>query len=193
MSLYSVDVMDDSQPGLTISDDTVYFAFADGCYSFDCVQCDAQCCRGHGYVVQGGREFDAHLLKSPNVRFFAERCDAENHYNAQNYRPACFFLTADGGCSIHRDWGYESKPHTCRLFPFNNIVRVGKYLVVAPHDSLCPLETMPVGTRSNASVYDVLLAELRRSGPEPHLRVGYPVLAAPLDTARSTAICSKSD
>jgi len=150
---------------VSIRRDRVYFAFPSHRLEYDCVTCGAQCCRGHGYHLQAGRELTAHLEMAPSLRFFVDRCDAEreSHYHVSNCAPACFFLTAGQQCGIQIERGYDEKPETCRLFPFNMLTCVGDYLVVRPHQSLCPLRVLPVGKSSELSSHAQLLTALTRA------------------------------
>jgi Fe-S-cluster containining protein len=159
-------VLNGTRPPIRISQERVYFAFASGRLTYDCITCNAQCCRGHGYEIAHGAELQQQLAISPAVRFFIDRCDAEAyaHYHVHNCAPACFFLDGNGRCTIQTDHGYDAKPETCRLFPFNHLQRVGGYLVVAPHRSLCPLDVVPADEKSDCSRHDQLLATLADHG-----------------------------
>jgi Fe-S-cluster containining protein len=140
----------------------VYFAFASGRLSYNCAACGAHCCRGHGYGLQPGRELAAQLATAQAIRFFVDSCDAERaaHYHVRNCAPGCFFLTDKGECRIHHDHGYEAKPETCRLFPFNELMLVEDFLIVRPHSGLCPLTIMTASQFSKTSQYDELLRSL---------------------------------
>jgi hypothetical protein len=39
-----------------IEPEDVYFSFASGRLAYDCVSCNAKCCRGFGYLVTGSKE-----------------------------------------------------------------------------------------------------------------------------------------
>jgi hypothetical protein len=71
-------------------------------------------------------------------------------------------LTKDGRCGIELAAGYDSKPETCRLFPFNLLKCVGDHLVVAPHMTLCALQLSD--TEVAASSHASLLADLEAQG-----------------------------
>src|SRR2546422_9504145 len=105
-----------------LPEDLVYFAFANGRFGYDCVACGAKCCGGHGYELGLGVELQAHIARAPAVRFFLDRCEAEaaSHYHVRNCAPNCFFLNDQRMCGVQVEFGYASKPETCRLFPFNN-------------------------------------------------------------------------
>jgi Fe-S-cluster containining protein len=140
--------------GRTFDSQHVYFAFCSGTLAYDCVQCGALCCRGHGYCVEPGKAWAAQVAMQPLIAFFAHMQDGAGtnpRYVVRNQKPGCFFLTGDGLCGIHRDHGLAGKPGTCRLFPFNNIKEVAGYLVVAPHRGLCPLEVVKPGVYSQLS------------------------------------------
>jgi Fe-S-cluster containining protein len=161
--------------------DRVYFAFASGRFDYDCRSCGAQCCRGHGYELQVGPELQAHLATAPAVRFFLDRCDAEaeRHYHVRNCAPGCFFLTDEGECGIQLTHGYDAKPETCRLFPFNQLARVGEYLIVSPHTGLCPLQARPAGHESVRSAHAALLQMLTRGTVNLDVPQASPLLGDP--------------
>jgi hypothetical protein len=152
------------RPPLTIPRERVYFAFASGRFAYDCVSCQAKCCRGYGYQLQDGPELRGHIGSQPAVRFFLEPVDGGSRYRVRNCPPGCFFLTAGNLCGIQVGHGYDAKPETCRLFPFNGFRRVAGYLLVYPHPGLCPLEILPGDDRSDNSGYEPLLAAMSAHG-----------------------------
>lgn len=149
-------------------EEAVYFAFPSGCFTYDCVTCGATCCRGHGYVLNTANEVDEHLAREPLLQLFVQRSvdgrEASSSLQINNCPPACFFLTNDGLCDLQQKWEYAAKPETCRLFPFNSIRSVGRYLLVAPHHGLCPLQVLPRGRSDPKSRHDVLLREMQTKG-----------------------------
>lgn len=144
----------------------MYFAFADGRLHYDCMSCGAACCRGHGYTLSIGAEVNQHLEGRSALRFFMTTSGlaSSSRVFVDNCPPSCFFLTDTGHCRIHVDRGHRFKPETCRLFPFNRLRRLGAFLVVAPHLSLCPLQVTPPGVRSRTSSHDTLLEALADQG-----------------------------
>jgi hypothetical protein len=168
-------VIHSQQPSLSVDSDHVYFAFPTGAFSYDCVSCGSQCCRGHGYAINGKRELQPQLETHSEVRFFLDPCDAlATHYHVQNLAPGCFFLASDGRCSIQTQHGFAAKPGTCRFFPFNGLSRVGRYLVVVPHSQLCPLQVVSPGS-SALSSHEELLQVLSASGVDDHVREVRPI------------------
>ncbi len=149
-------------PAREVEFDKVYFAFASGRLKYDCATCKAQCCRGHGYMVQIGHELQEQVDARPDMRFFVElgRVGAIKSYHVRNCPPACFFLNDTGHCDIHVKSGYAAKPETCRLFPFNDLCRVGQALIVRPHRHLCPLQIVPPGDTSSCSYHTQLLSDM---------------------------------
>lgn len=145
------------QRPVRIATDHVYFTFGDGRLSYDCIRCGSKCCRGYGYNLSGDAEALYQLSTRPYARFFLNAVPGDPVMTMKNCPPTCFFLDEDGRCSIHVKHGYDAKPETCRLFPFNAFWRVGNYLIVSPHPELCPLEVMPYGTRSAESDHSLLL------------------------------------
>jgi len=154
-----------SQPSQVVEAEDVYFAFGAGRLSYDCVTCNAKCCRGWGYLTTAGKELGRQLELRPSLPLFVEPTKESNpqHYTIGNCAPGCFFLSK-GLCEIHARYGYDAKPETCRLFPFNNLRRIGRYLVVRPHPNLCPLEVVPPGSASDCSSYPALLEAMSRQG-----------------------------
>jgi hypothetical protein len=150
----------------------VYFPFASGRFAYDCVSCGATCCRGHGYLLQPGRELDTQLSLAPAVRFFLSSCEqGAPHFHVTNAAPACFFLDDDNKCRVQAAAGFAAKPATSRMFPFNSIVRLGEYLLVAPHPMLCPLTILPSGTTTAQSSHEALIEELIARGVNNHVQV----------------------
>jgi hypothetical protein len=160
-----------------LSEDNVYFAFPDGQLAYDCVSCNATCCRGYGYALGRPSELQAVLHARPNMHLFIappEHAPRGTYAMVKNCPPECFFLTKQGMCGIQAEHGYAAKPETCRLFPFNHFCRVGDQLVVAPHPGLCPLQVTPFGTVSEQSRHALLLEELQQrgiGGPIPVVRI----------------------
>lgn len=152
-------------PAQVVSPDDVHFAFASGRLTYDCIECGAKCCRGFGYRLASPSEAALQLRLRPSIRFFltAEHAAAGPSFLVQNCASGCFFLTDSGFCQIQEGHGYSAKPETCRLFPFNRLSRVGRYLVVAPHLSLCPLTVTATGP-SPLSDHTRLRSELASNG-----------------------------
>ncbi|MDB4912369.1 MAG: hypothetical protein JWM95_13 [Gemmatimonadetes bacterium] len=143
----------------------VYFPFASGRLAYDCVSCGAKCCRGHGFSMTNGVELVEQIKMRPSLPLFMDVLDREGkQWQVSNCAPGCFFLSHDGRCGIQVSSGYDAKPETCRLFPFNNMMRVGRYLIVAPHEELCPLEVTTGGRLSKASDHRALLDTLASQG-----------------------------
>ena len=164
--------------GSAVRSDRVYFAFGSGRLTYDCVTCGAQCCRGHGYeLTGGGAELQAQMASRPLVRLFLDPCEAidHHHYHVRNCAPGCFFLDEGNRCRIQIEHGYGAKPETCKLFPFNHLVRVQDHLVVAPHSSLCPLGVVRDGAHDDRSRHEDLLAGLTADGIRTHLADAMPI------------------
>jgi len=144
----------------------VYFAFASGRFDYDCITCNAKCCRGHGYLISAGKELVSQVKMRTGLPLFLEAANGRhaNQYEVHNCSPGCFFLSEDGLCDVHATHGYDAKPETCRLFPFNNIIRAGKFLVVAPHSELCPLQILSPNLVAERSNHSALLASMAAQG-----------------------------
>jgi Fe-S-cluster containining protein len=166
--------------GDAVPSDHVYFAFASGRLTYDCVRCGAQCCRGHGYeLTSAGADLRAQIDSQPLVHLFLDPCEAidHHHYHVRNCAPGCFFLNEDNRCRLQIDHGYAAKPETCKLFPFNHLVRVEDYLVVAPHSTLCPLGVVGEGAVDDRSRHADLLAALTADGITTHVSAATPLHA----------------
>lgn len=117
-----------------------YFAFPDRAYHYECAQCDALCCRGHG-IGTTAKETPALLAHYPGL---ARAALSSNPAGANFANPAggCFFLTKENLCQIEVEHGRAAKPGVCSLFPFNDFSRIGDIVIVRPH-FLCPLRLLP--------------------------------------------------
>ncbi|MGH7467412.1 MAG: YkgJ family cysteine cluster protein [Longimicrobiales bacterium] len=160
---------------LTIPSTKVHFAFADGRFAYDCGRCGAQCCRGHGYGLNN-EETLFQLQLRPHIRFFVEGDRSPRLNQVKNCAPSCFFLSTEGSCEIHSTLGYEAKPETCRLFPFNGLFLVDDYLVVSPHPGLCPLEVERPPAKSAASSHEILLRALSLKAIDTQIHSFKPLL-----------------
>ena len=147
--------------GISLPESVIYFAFPSGRWTFDCVSCGAQCCRGHGYSMSLAVDAAHHWIGAEPLRFFASPGDKAN-LTVSNFKPSCFKLTETGLCQVQLDHGFQSKPETCRLFPFNSLKIVGEYLIVEPHPHLCPLAV--ASSSSSLSAHGGLLASMQMQG-----------------------------
>lgn len=140
----------------------IYFAFASGRFAYDCVACSAKCCRGFGYRVDVGRELAAQTRSHPAIEVFVDRVQEGvfNQVAVRNCPPECFFLNENGLCEVQVRDGFDAKPETCRLFPFNNIRRIANYLVIGPHPELCPISVLPSGSVSLMSSHPELIRQI---------------------------------
>ncbi len=145
--------------------DKVYFSFGDGRLSYDCRNCQMNCCRrGFGYWLNTEEERLVQLEQRPHARFFTEPGPLPGYEKMHNQPPACFFLTDDGLCGIHVKHGATAKPLTCSLFPFNRFLLADDHLIVGPKAGLCPLEIMPSDERSALSKHDEIFAVMAERG-----------------------------
>lgn len=144
----------------------VYFAFGSGRLAYDCVACQAKCCRGFGYELETPVQLLRQLCKRPALGLFISPRgpSAATSGGVMNLPPSCFFLDSDNRCQVHNEFGYDAKPETCRLFPFNAIFSVGDHLLVRGHDFLCPLTVLPDGQKSDASQHELLVANMQSQG-----------------------------
>lgn len=154
-------------PALSLTEADIYFAFTSGVFSYDCLSCGSQCCRGHSYRLEVGQELDHHLRRNTSIRYFTSAEKAQSGLSrghlVHNWQPACFFLSDEGLCRVQTEAGHDAKPETCRLFPFNHFRLVGSTLLVAPHLNLCPLGVSASLDRTE-SRHGVLFDEMARQG-----------------------------
>jgi len=144
----------------------VHFLFGSGRLAYDCVTCEAKCCKGAGFEVAVGAELDRCLQIAPALRAFLDRPSRGDgrSMNVSNYAPGCFFLDSANRCRIHAELGYDRKPELCRLFPFNAIWMAGPHVIVTPHFNLCPLAVTEPGSESDQSRHADLYNEFLRAG-----------------------------
>lgn len=152
-----------------IAGENVYFAFGSGRLTYDCQSCGAVCCRGHGYFLEDGPPLHEQLRRRLLPLFATVAGAPSRGVIVHNAAPGCFFLDGQGRCQIHVESGYERKPETCRLFPFNQLYRLGTYLVVLPHESLCPLQIVESSEGSAKSNHGVLLEAMASQGVYHHI------------------------
>ncbi|MEN8263417.1 MAG: YkgJ family cysteine cluster protein, partial [Nitrospirota bacterium] len=78
------------------------------------------CCKGLGIGLDATAgqvgELTGHYPEL--IPFLRKRGDT---WTAFNPRGNCWFIDGDGLCRIEVDHGRETKPASCRLFPFNRI------------------------------------------------------------------------
>jgi Fe-S-cluster containining protein len=176
-----------SMPAAYIPSERVHFAFASGRFAYDCVGCQAHCCRGFGYELRVGSELRAHVRRNPSLVVFLEpvKPTGDDRVIVKNCPPQCFFLADDNRCAIHVESGFAAKPETCRLFPFNVIRSAAGHVIVSPHLSLCPLSVTSAGVRSQLSDHELLLAEMNRAGIHKEVPAAEPAIC---DVSRLLAI-----
>ena len=116
---------------------SVYFAFPDGVFDYVCAECNALCCRGHGFSGSIEQEVGQLFTLYPELEstVTGRRADIVSFATAD---VGCHLLDSDNLCRIEKEHGYDLKPGVCRTFPFNSFSLIGKTLVVSPH-FLCPL------------------------------------------------------
>jgi len=158
-----------------VSDSEVAFAFASGRLAYDCARCGAKCCRGYGYAASSTGELAYQLSVSPHLALFVDGSISHStrQLHVLNSPSGCCFLQENGMCGVQVRGGYGVKPETCRLFPFNDLLRLGRFLIVRPHVGLCPIDVVQTDGHAPASLYATLLAELGLKGVQaqvPHCR-----------------------
>jgi Fe-S-cluster containining protein len=170
---------------------------------FTCQQCGRCCRRGWDIALTAG-ELQAYR-RARVERFYREREDAPEGAERAPFEPipghaphhrirkrpdgACGFLSPQNRCRIHEELGAESKPLTCRLFPFR--FHPGEAETVVTASFCCPTivknEGAPLATQSRD------LAALRKSWSREHdeppgkveFLPGVVLSGAVLDTLRS--------
>jgi Fe-S-cluster containining protein len=119
----------------------VYFTWPDGLFRYDCRGC-GDCCKGLGIGLDAtAGQVDRLVGLYPGmVPFLRKRGQT---WTAFNPRGRCWFLDDAGLCRIEIDHGRDTKPASCRLFPFNRIFRLGSWTIVDFNSVICPLQAAP--------------------------------------------------
>jgi lysine-N-methylase len=170
---------------------------------FTCQQCGRCCRRGWDIALTAG-ELQAYR-RADAGRFYREREDAAEGAETEPFEPipghaahyrirkradgACGFLSPANRCRIHEELGSESKPLTCRLFPFR--FHPGEGATVMTASFCCPTIVRNEGAPLPGQARD--LAALRKAWSREHaepasmveLVSGVALAAATLDTLRS--------
>jgi len=116
----------------------VYFTWPDKVFGYDCRGC-ADCCKGLGIGLDElGGQVEKLVGLYPAITPFLRKRGAT--WTAFNPRGRCFFLDDQGLCQVEVDHGRDSKPASCRLFPFNRVFRLGAYTIVDYNSVICPLQ-----------------------------------------------------
>ncbi|WP_428264432.1 YkgJ family cysteine cluster protein [Haliangium sp.] len=119
----------------------VYFTWPDGRFAYDCHGCGA-CCRGLGIGLDArAGQAERLLTLYPGLTPFLRARGAT--WTAFNPRGRCWFLDDDGLCRVEREHGRDTKPASCRLFPFNRVFRLGSWTIVDFNSVICPLRALP--------------------------------------------------
>jgi hypothetical protein len=121
-----------------LHDRPLYFPFPSGALRYQCVGCDAPCCKGQPLVISRSRELVTLQAAQPRAALFAAPHPAGNALLTVLPPDRCWFLSRNSTCRLENAVGRDAKPTGCRLFPFSRIVRAGEAVVVLP-DFLCPL------------------------------------------------------
>ena len=105
-----------------------YIPFLDGVIGYNCIACNAKCCRG-GHIGTLPHEKKFLLEKWPGLAAF----QMESHENYTVYRkepPKCWFLQNDLRCRIESEFGKAKKPQVCRAHPiYFESITLGKWAV----------------------------------------------------------------
>ena len=170
---------------------------------FTCQQCGRCCRRGWDIALTAG-ELQAYR-RAEAGRFYREHEGAAEGAETDPFEPipghpsyfrirkradgACGFLSPANRCRIHEELGSESKPLTCRLFPFR--FHPGEGATVMTASFCCPTIVRNDGAPLAAQARD--LAALRKAWSREHaepsatveLVSGVALNAATVDTLRS--------
>ena len=105
-----------------------YFPIPDNRIAYDCRACGYKCCKGGGFSI-AGPEIDALFRLKPELRPFAYTEQGElgiqNKLALINFSQGCFLLRKDGSCEVEKSLGRTLKPWVCRLYPMNDVNRIG--------------------------------------------------------------------
>jgi Fe-S-cluster containining protein len=145
---------------------------------FTCQQCGRCCRRGWDIALTAGEL--AAYRRAEAGRFYREHEDAPEGADRDPFEPipghaghhrirkrsdgACGFLSPENRCRIHEELGADSKPLTCRLFPFR--FHPGEGATVVTASFCCPTVVRNEGTELAGQARD--LAVLRRAWSREH-------------------------
>ena len=115
----------------------IYFAFPDRALHYECVPCQALCCKGRGIAARVDRELVTLTRLKPSIARWAVE-QRGNMLYLGTPEEGCWFLDGQGRCGVELTAGRAHKPSVCRAFPFNRTWALGDTWLVAPH-YLCPL------------------------------------------------------
>lgn len=132
-----------------------YFAFSDGAFQYDCIDCGGKCCRGKGIGVDVESVPGLLKLYPPLSAFVGPSFHDNVFVDFSNYSPRCFFLNDEGLCRIEQMHGRSNKPAVCKIFPFGHLRLFGETLVVAPQFE-CPMVVSSASERSPLSHHATL-------------------------------------
>lgn len=141
----------------------LYLAFPDGVFHYRCADCNAFCCRGHGFGGSFEREMKPLFVRYPALESLATLRQGD-YVQFSTPTSGCVVLGSDNRCRIEKDLGKQSKPAICRLFPFNAFRRIGRAVAVSPH-FLCPLRLqLPAKPGEVEGTHRTVEAAVRESG-----------------------------
>src|SRR4029078_12742162 len=96
---------------------------------WECAGC-ARCCRGSIIHLDEDdlkqirqQAWDKHPEFQNVKTLFRESWFGNSYRLAQRPDGSCVFLTADGRCRIHQEFGADAKPLACRMFPLQLVQR----------------------------------------------------------------------
>ncbi|MFH1807751.1 MAG: hypothetical protein ABIJ09_03345 [Pseudomonadota bacterium] len=174
-----------ASPAHLLAGRPIHFPFLSGIFEYDCASCSAPCCRGATLGIGRSRELVALLSISPSLALFAAPDFTGSPLpSIQGPVDACWFLDSRHRCRLEWAVGRDTKPGTCRLFPFHQLRLAGEHLVVMPH-FLCPITVSDGPRASGMTSYDEICLEMHRAGVP---RDGHPRLARPPDMSWDEAL-----
>lgn len=146
---------------------------------FDCRGC-TNCCRDL-VVHLTRRDIDAIDRQNWTGKIEGPAYVRLGRETVLNHRPdgGCVFLSADGKCRIHSEYGAEAKPLACRLYPFTLEPESGALQVGIRFD--CPTVARNDGPHlsSHRPALTTLALEMTEAMPEHFAEPGTQTLLAP--------------
>ncbi len=146
---------------------------------FDCRGC-TNCCRDL-VVHLTRRDIDAIDRQNWTGRIEGPAYVRLGRETVLNHRPdgGCVFLSADGKCRIHSDYGAEAKPLACRLYPFTLEPESGALQVGIRFD--CPTVARNDGAllSSHRPSLTTLAREMTEAMPDHFAAATTPTLLTP--------------
>src|SRR5687768_1311943 len=136
------------------------FPFLSGVLHYDCMACDAPCCKGAALGIGPSRELVTLTQAQPLAPLFAVRSFFDSPIVAVHPPlDRCWFLDRKNHCRLEKVLGRDAKPSGCRLYPFVRFRMMGEAVAVLP-DFGCPIQVASAPSREGETSHDEIAKEI---------------------------------